>query len=316
MWCSYHKETSHNKANCRVQQRKVGGNAHAAAARIRRLKGVYSVYDLSEEDDEPERPYIVFTATEIQSKTESTPAPTQSNGTWPFGRLTGACPWSFVEREKPGISLGGQIEPDLSYMYGGTDGEGEPLYGTALIASEPAAFKQKPSAGDDSVTALVNSGAFGHYFDDLPIPSLKHRLLNDFVLTTPRNIVTAGIALLDGTAEGILQGLVTDSNIKQYLARITVLIVPGIGCNLFYIKSATKKGVDSIFNFDNPRLEFSGINISLRAAHDNLYSLVFDLSAYIHGKQEAGDKRDNQRTAVAPPAGTPQPEKLGAHAEA
>ena len=84
------------------------------------------------------------------------------------------------------MSLGGQDEPDLSYMFGGGDGEGEPLYGMALIASGPAAFKHKPSAGDDSVTVLVDSGASGHYFDDLIIFSLKRRLLNYDILTAPR----------------------------------------------------------------------------------------------------------------------------------
>ena len=75
----------------------------------------------------------------------------QKNGTSPFGPLTAARPWAFVERKNPGISLGGQDEPGLSYMYGGTDGEGEPLYGTALTASGPATFKHKPSAGDGSI---------------------------------------------------------------------------------------------------------------------------------------------------------------------
>ena len=63
-------------------------------------------------------------------------------------------------------------------MYGRTDGEGQLLYDTALMVLGPAAFKHKPSSGDDTVTVLVDSRASGHYFDDLIIPSLKHRLLN------------------------------------------------------------------------------------------------------------------------------------------
>ena len=212
-----------------------------------------------------------------------------------------------MEREKPAISLGGQDEPDLSYMYGRTDNEGEPLYGTALMASGPAAFKHKPSAGDDSVTVLVNSGASGRYFDDLIIVSLKHRLLNYVLLITPCKILTAGGAFLDGTAEGILQGLLTDNHGEQHLARIAILIVPGIGRNLFPVKSAMKKGVVSIFDFDNPRLELSGITVPLHAEHDDLYSLVFDLSAdsYI-GKELAKNAMTN--ADVAPPAWTPQQE--------
>ena len=206
-------------------------------------------------------------------------------GTWPLSPLTAARPWPFVKREKPVILLGGHDEPDLSNMYGGTDGEGEPLYRTALMASGPAAFKHKPSAGDDSVTVLVGSGAFGHYFD-LIIPSLKHCLLNYVLFTTPRKILTAGGDLLDGTAEGILQGLVTDNHREHYLALIAILMVPGIGRSLFSVKSATKNGVVSIFDFGNLRLELSGITVPLHVEDDDLYSLVFDLSADSHGGKE------------------------------
>ena len=177
-----------------------------------------------------------------------------------------------MEREKPAISLGGQDEPDLSYMYEGTDGEGELLYGPALMASGPAAFKHMPSAGDDSVTVLVDSGAVGHYFDDLIIPSLKHCLLTYVLLTTPPKILTAGGSLLGGTAERIHPGLDTDNHGEQYLPRIDILIVPGIGRNIFSVKLATEKGVVSIVDFDNPRLELSGITVTLRAEDDELYS--------------------------------------------
>ena len=191
-----------------------------------------------------------------------------------------------MESEKPAISLGGQDEPDLFYMYGGTYGEGEPLYGTNLMALGPSTFKHKPSVDDGSVTVLNNSGASCHYFDDLNIPSLKHRLLNHVFFTTPCKILTAGGALLDGTAEGIFQGLVTDNHGEQHFARIAILIVPDIGCNLFSVKSATKKGVVSIFGFDNPGLELSSITVPFRGEDDDLYSLVFDLSADIHGGKE------------------------------
>ena len=80
MWCSYHKTMFHNDADCRVQQHKAGGNAHVAAVRTQRVKRVCSAYDVPEEDDEPERPYISFTATEVQSKTEPATAPRQKNG--------------------------------------------------------------------------------------------------------------------------------------------------------------------------------------------------------------------------------------------
>ena len=140
------------------------------------------------------------------------------------------------------------------------------------MASGPAAFKHMPSAGDDSVTVLVDSGAFGHYSDDLIIPSLKHRLLTYVLLTTPRNILAAGGSLLGDMAEGIHQGLDIDNHGEQCLPRIAIIIVPGIGRNLFSVKLATKKGAVSNVDFDNPRLELSGITVTLRAEDDELYS--------------------------------------------
>ena len=62
--------------------------------------------------------------------------------------------------------------------------------------------------------------------------------------------------------------------------------MPGIGRNLFSVKSVTKEGVVFIFDFDNPRLELSGITVPLRARDDDLYSLVFDLSTDSHGGKE------------------------------
>ena len=225
-------------------------------------------------------------AIEVQSKTEPATAPRQKNGTWSFGPLTAARPWPFVEREKSVISLGGQDEPDLCYMYEGADGEGKSLYGTALMASGPAAFKHKPSASDDSITVLVDSRASGHYLDDPIIPSFKHRLLNYVLHITPRKILPAGGRLRNGTAEGILQGPVTDNHGEQHIARIAIFIVPCIGRYLFSVKSTTKKGVVSIFDFDNPRLELSGITVPLRAEDDDLYSFMFDSGADRHRGKE------------------------------
>ena len=103
-------------------------------------------------------------------------------------------------------------------MYGVTDGEGEPLYGMAPMESEPAEIEPKPHESGNVATVLVDSGASGHYFDDLIIPELKNRLQDYTSLSTPRTIRTAGGALLDGTAESVLQGFITDDYGEQHLA--------------------------------------------------------------------------------------------------
>ena len=74
-----------------------------------------------------------------------------------------------------------------------TDGEG----------GAPVAYN---NASDCSslVHALDDSGASDYYFDDFVIPYLNRRRLDYTCLTKPRNILTAGGALLDRTGEGFL----------------------------------------------------------------------------------------------------------------
>ena len=77
-------------------------------------------------------------------------------------------------------------------MYGGTDGEGEPLYGLAPTEPDSVEIERKPHESGNVVTVLVDSGASGYYFDDLIIAELKHRLQDHTSLRTPRTILTAG----------------------------------------------------------------------------------------------------------------------------
>ena len=148
VWCSYHKTTTHSDANCRVRRRKrADGNAHIAATGPSRVKGSCSVCDLPEEDDQPERPHISFTATEVHPTAAIAPEQSHKAETWPFGSLSASRPWPFDERAKPAISFVGQEKPDF-YMYGGTDGEGEPRYSTTPMESEPSEIERTPHASN------------------------------------------------------------------------------------------------------------------------------------------------------------------------
>ena len=85
-------------------------------------------------------------------------------------------------------------------MNEGTDGEGRSLYGVAPVEPTPSEIERKPHESGNVFTVLVDSGASGHYFDDTIIPDLKHRLQDFTSLSTPRMILAARGALLDGTA--------------------------------------------------------------------------------------------------------------------
>ena len=66
VWCSYHSTTNHSDADCRARRRKQAeGNAHIAATGPSRVNGICCTYDLPEDYDQPERPYISLAAPEV-----------------------------------------------------------------------------------------------------------------------------------------------------------------------------------------------------------------------------------------------------------
>ena len=164
-------------------------------------------------------------------------------------------------------------------MYGGTDGEGEPLYGMAPMEPEPAEIERKPHESGNVVLILVDSGASSHYFDDMLFPDLKRPLQDYNSFSTLRTILTAGGALLDAAVEGVLQGLIADDYGEQELAQITILIVPGIGSIVFSAKPAARKGIISIFDVDKSRLKAGDITVPLHGENDGLYFFKLGLSA-------------------------------------
>ena len=88
MWCSYHKTTTRSDADCLARRRKrADGNAHIAATGPSRVQGICSAYDLPEEDDQPERSYVSFTATEVHPTAAVAAEQSHKSETRPFGSL-------------------------------------------------------------------------------------------------------------------------------------------------------------------------------------------------------------------------------------
>ena len=159
MWCSYHETTSHSDADCRARRRKqADGNAHIAATGPSRIKGICSAFDLPEEDDQPERPFISLTATEVHPTAAIAAEQSHNEETWRLSSLSASRPWPFGERAKPAISFGVQEKSNFSYMNGGTDGEGESFYGMAPVEPEPTEIERKPHEIGNVVSVLVHSG--------------------------------------------------------------------------------------------------------------------------------------------------------------
>ena len=144
------------------------------------------------------------------------------------------------------------------------------------LAVVPAA--EKWNRGSNSlVSVMVDSGTSGHYFDDALIPGLRYRLDNYQELAIRRYITTAGGHQLEGAGQRLLRGHIIDAQGVQRLIQISVLIVPGLGRNLFSVKQASRKGVVSIFDKYNPRLKANNFTLPLQELENDLYFFSLDL---------------------------------------
>ena len=154
------------------------------------------------------------------------------------------------------------------------------------MASSSTTFTSENNVSINLVALMVDSGASGHYFDDTIIRDLKHRLQDYVHLSTPRTILIAGEALVNVTAEGVLQGLVTNDNGNQILVRVDIVVVPRNGRNLFLVMTAAKMGIATILDYENPMSEGFSVTIPLRSESDDLDAFVLDLNADRYGTKE------------------------------
>ena len=196
-------------------------------------------------------------------------------------------PWPLTPRAEQAISFGGPVadeKSNLCYTFGMANDEEH--VEKALMASSSVTITSEDSVNSSLSTLIVDKGASGHYFGDAIIRDPKHRLQDYVHLTTPRKIFTAGGAILDGTVEGVLQGLITDGKDNQIRFRVDIVVVPGIGHNLFSVMTAAKKGIATIVEYENPRLEGFNVTVSLQSESDDLYSFVLDINADRYGAKK------------------------------
>ena len=109
------------------------------------------------------------------------------------------------------------------------------------LAVVPAAEKWNRGS-NSSVSVMVDSGASCHYFDDALIPGLGYKLDNHQELAIRRWITTAGGDQLEGPGQGPLRDHI-DAQGVQRLIQTLVLVVPGLGRNLFSVKQPSRSGV-------------------------------------------------------------------------
>ena len=57
---------------------------------------------------------------------------------------------------------------------------------------------------------------------------------------------------------GIVHGPMTDEEGNQQYVSLRLVVVSGLGINLFFVTTAVQRGVTSLFHPTNPRLEKRG----------------------------------------------------------
>ena len=80
----------------------------------------------------------------------------------------------------------------------------------------------------------------------------------------PRKITTAGNYRLKGVAAGVISGYIIDQTGVRQQIRLPVVVVPGIGRNLFSVSSATEQVATTIFALEESRIENNDFTIRLQ----------------------------------------------------
>ena len=94
---------------------------------------------------------------------------------------------------------------------------------------------------------LVDSGSSKHLVDPKLIHRVESRMQDYTKINPPMEIEAAGHNNLFGIAQGTLLVVVRDTQDVCRTVKLPIVLVPGLGRNLFSTVSAAQKGVKSIF---------------------------------------------------------------------
>ena len=112
---------------------------------------------------------------------------------------------------------------------------------------------------DVTLMMLVDSGATHYFVDPLLTPWLQEFVTDYSVLSAPHTIVTAGQHVLHGVAADTVLGIISDDGGLERVDSFHAVVVPEMGANSFSLTETMRKGVVTVFNPDNPRLEVDNI---------------------------------------------------------
>ena len=129
----------------------------------------------------------------------------------------------------------------------------------------PAKLSLVPFLSDGSfISMVVDSGATDNYVDPALTPGLRAYMREVEELRVPHTIVAAGQNPLHGIAAGTICGAVTDDSGNDRLISFRLIVVPGLGTNLFSVTAAMLTGLATLVHPTNPRLEKDGVVVPMQ----------------------------------------------------
>ena len=225
-WCSFRKSTHHDDSECRAQ--KDGKSAPSS----------------SEEQQQGKTRFANTAAEESSSDSVST---------------------KDIAKVFKHIGMSLQAHGKDSRSSSDQDDDNQKPMGFSFTATEEdEALFMSRTTDHAYFSMIVDSGASDHYIDDKLVPGITSMMRNYRKLIPARDITTAGLHKLYGTATGEIRVEVTDSDGETKTARLPITIVPGIGRNLFSPGTALLKGVKTVIS-DYSRLEKGNTRFPLRA---------------------------------------------------
>eukprot|EP00903_Cladosiphon_okamuranus_P019283 g17724.t1 len=273
-WCSLHRTRTHSDAECKAQHQKKQEELKGLAANLA-LLGLAGPTNVSHPSQ--------------AAAPQATPAPSEPTT---FGFSFNALGGSAAAAAAPAASA------SASSTAPARDNALPSGYFGAFMASSA----EEPSttlfrSDGSSILMLVDSGATDNYIDPALTPGVRAHLRDIDDLRTPLPIITAGCHVLHGVTTGVLSGTVTDDSGQDKQVSFRVVLVPGLGTNLFSVTAALSNGVASLFYPDKPRL-VSGdtvIPMTIRGVDDAgkiTCSITIKLGAGNGGRQHSGGAPD------------------------
>lgn len=253
-WCSYHNTTTHSDAECQKQQ-------ELRANKQKELQGLVANLALLHTAGQVNLPSIgaAHLAQSVPATAPPAPAVSPSIG---FSFSTqgvspaAAAPSSAFSQTPSQASAATPAAPASVSSASPAQDHRLPSGFFGAFMATPAEMSLAPFRSDGScIRMVVDSGATDNYLDPALTPGLRAHMCDVEDLQVPHTIVAAGQHLLKGVTTGTIFGAVTDDSGNDRSVSFRVVLVPGLGTNLFSVTAAMQKGVATLFHPASPRLE-------------------------------------------------------------